>query len=336
VTRNQASTRIFCEVRIAFNRQSKDILQGVDRQDGTIGAGDQGIMFGYACDETPQFMPMSIWLAHRLVEQQALLRKTGELPWLRPDAKSQVTVCYEGSKLDRLCRKSSCPRSTRPISISIPFAEKSWPASSSGDLRVACAPGILNTSSTPPAASRSAAAPMPTPASLAARSSWTLTEHRARTAVAHSPAKDPTKVDRSAAYIARNVAKTVVASGIARRCTLQLSYAIGVAQPLSVHVDVHGTGTADEDELERAIREEFDLTPAGIIRELKLTAADLSEDRGLRGILAPARRVHLGANAARRGAAQAFAPASVGEPERAHRLAKLRPTSCVVWLIRVK
>jgi S-adenosylmethionine synthetase len=257
-----------CEVRIAFNRQSKDILQGVDRQDGTIGAGDQGIMFGYACDETPQFMPMPIWLAHRLVEQQALLRKTGELPWLRPDAKSQVTVCYEGSK----------PTAVQKVVLSTQHA----PDIDTDALRAEVVARIIQ--------------PV-IPESLRARDIQYLVNPTGRFEIGGPNAdtgltgrkiivdtyggscphgggafsgKDPTKVDRSAAYMARNVATTVVASGIARRCTLQLSYAIGVAQPLSVHVDLHGTGTADEDELERAIREEFDLTPAGIIRELNL------------------------------------------------------------------
>jgi len=196
------------------------------------------------------------------------MRKSRELPWLRPDAKSQVTVCYEGSK----------PTAVQKVVLSTQHA----PDIDTDTVRSEAVARIIQ-----PVISES----------LRARDIEYLVNPTGRFEIGGPNAdtgltgrkiivdtyggscphgggafsgKDPTKVDRSAAYMARNVAKTVVASGIARRCTLQLSYAIGVAQPLSVHLDLHGTGTADEDELERAIREEFDLTPAGIIRELNL------------------------------------------------------------------
>jgi S-adenosylmethionine synthetase len=257
-----------CEVRVAFNRQSLDIRRGVDRQDGTIGAGDQGLMFGYACDEAPEFMPLAIWLAHRLMERQALLRKSGELSWLRPDAKSQVTVRYEDGK----------PSAVEKVVLSTQHA----PDVDTGTVRTEVIRRIIE-----PVISQSLRAKAiqylvnPTgrfeiggPNGDTGLTGRKIIVDTYGGACPHGggafSGKDPTKVDRSAAYMARNVAKTVVASGLARRCTLQLAYAIGVAEPVSVHVDLHGTETVDEGSLEDAIREDFDLTPAGIIRDLDL------------------------------------------------------------------
>jgi S-adenosylmethionine synthetase len=257
-----------CEVRVAFNRQSPNISQGVDQQHGVIGAGDQGLMFGYACDESPELMPLPIWLAHRLVERQAQLRRTGELPWLRPDAKSQVTLRYEGRK----------PAAVERVVLSTQHA-----------------PGVDNDTIRREVIDRIIEPVIPE--TLRDKAIRYLVNPTGRFEVGgpngdtgltgrkiivdtyggscpHGggafSGKDPTKVDRSAAYIARNVAKTIVAAGLASRCTLQLSYAIGVAEPLSVYLDLHGTGVVDEGRLEDAIREEFDFTPAGIIRELRL------------------------------------------------------------------
>jgi len=257
-----------CEVRVAFHGQSPDIRRGVDRQDGTIGAGDQGLMFGYACDETPELMPMAITLAHRLMERQALVRKSGELAWLRPDAKSQVTVRYEDGR----------PPAVQKVVLSTQHA----PDVDTETVRAEVIRRIIQ-----PVISESLRADgiqyliNPTgrfevggPNGDTGLTGRKIIVDTYGGACPHGggafSGKDPTKVDRSAAYMARNVAKTVVAAGLARRCTLQLAYAIGVAEPVSVHVDLHGTGTVDEGSLEDAIRADFDLTPAGIIRELDL------------------------------------------------------------------
>ena len=257
-----------CEVRIAFNRQSPDISRGVDRPDAVIGAGDQGLMFGYACDETPELMPLPTQLAQRLVERQAQVRRAGELPWLRPDAKSQVTVRYEGGR----------PTGVEKVVLSTQHA----PGTDADTVRREVIARIIE--------------PV-VPESLRARTIQYFVNPTGRFEVGGPNAdtgltgrkiivdtyggscphgggafsgKDPTKVDRSGAYIARNIAKTVVAAGFATRCTVQLAYAIGVPEPVSVYVELHGTGTVDEALLEDAIREEFDLTPGGIIRELDL------------------------------------------------------------------
>ena len=257
-----------CEVRVAFNRQSPNISQGVDQRDGVIGAGDQGLMFGYACEETSELMPLPIWLAHRLVERQAEVRRTGELPWLRPDAKSQVTLRYEGHRptaVERVVlstqhapdvdndtvRREVIGRIIEPV-ISESLRDKAirYLVNPTGRFEIGGPNGDTGL----------------TGRKIIVDTYGGSCPHGGGA----FSGKDPTKVDRSAAYIARNVAKTVVASGLATRCTLQLSYAIGVAEPLSVYLNLHGTGVVDEGKLEDAIRVEFDLTPAGIIRELRL------------------------------------------------------------------
>jgi len=257
-----------CEVRVAFNRQSPDISRGVDRQGAAIGAGDQGLMFGYACTETPELMPLPIWLAHRLVERQAQVRRAGGLPWLRPDAKSQVTVRYEGGR----------PSAVEKVVLSTQHA-----------------PDVDNDTIRREVVGRIIEPVIPEP--LRGKDIEYLVNPTGRFEIGGPNAdtgltgrkivvdtyggscphgggafsgKDPTKVDRSGAYIARNVAKTIVASGLASRCTLQIAYAIGMPEPVSVYVELHGTGAVDERRVEDAIREEFDLTPAGIIRELDL------------------------------------------------------------------
>jgi S-adenosylmethionine synthetase len=257
-----------CEVRVAFNRQSPDISRGVDRRDAVIGAGDQGLMFGYACDETPELMPLAIQLAQRLVERQAHVRRAGELPWLRPDAKSQVTVRYEGGR----------PAGVETVVLSTQHA----PGTDADTIRREVIARIIE----PVVAD-----------SVRGKTIQYLVNPTGRFEIGGPNAdtgltgrkiivdtyggscphgggafsgKDPTKVDRSGAYIARNVAKTVVAAGLASRCTVQLAYAIGVPEPVSLYVELHGTGAVDEGPLEDAIREEFDFTPAGIIRGLDL------------------------------------------------------------------
>lgn len=257
-----------CEVQVRFNRQSAHIDQGVSRGEGVIGAGDQGLMFGYACDETSERMPLPITLAHRLVRRQAELRHGGDLPWLRPDAKSQVTVRYEGDR----------PVAVEKVVLSTQHAK----GTDADEIRAEVISQIIE--------------PV-IPSELRARNIEYLVNPTGRFEIGgpngdtgltgrkiivdtyggscpHGggafSGKDPTKVDRSAAYMARNVAKTVVAAGLASRCTVQIAYAIGVAEPVSVFADCHGTSFVEEQRIEDAIRDVFDLTPAGIIRHLNL------------------------------------------------------------------
>jgi len=257
-----------CKVRVNLAVQSRDISRGVDRGGGVLGAGDQGLMFGYASDETPEFMPLGIWLAHRLVERQAHVRKSGRLPWLRPDAKSQVTVRYVDGT---------------PVAIeSVVLSTQHAPGIGVDELREAVIEEIIR-----PVLPHHLVAPdirylvNPTGAFVIGgpRADSGLTGRKIIVdtyggACPHGggafSGKDPTKVDRSAAYMARHLAKTVVAAGLARRCTVQLAYAIGVAEPVSGSVDCYGTAVVEEEALERALRETFDLTPAGIIDYLDL------------------------------------------------------------------
>jgi S-adenosylmethionine synthetase len=257
-----------CEVQVRFGYQPSDIGQGVDRGNGVLGAGDQGLMFGYACDETPQLMPMGIWLAHRLMERQAELRRSGRLPWLRPDAKSQVTIRYRGDD----------PESTESVLLSTQHA----PEVGTEVLRKAVVEEIVKPM-LPPwlVTDRTAYLVNPTDRFVTggpqADSGLTGRKIIVDTYGGSCPhgggafsGKDPTKVDRSGAYMARHLAKTVVAAGLARRCTVQLAYAIGVPEPVSLFIDCHGTASIEEERLEKALREMFDLTPAGIIRHLDL------------------------------------------------------------------
>lgn len=257
-----------CAVKIAFNHQSAHISQGVDQVGGIIGAGDQGLMFGYACNETPEHMPLAISLAHQLVRKQSVLRKTGALPWLRPDAKSQVTVRYLNGK----------PVAVEKVVLSTQHA----PAISTDELRKAVREKIVD-------------AVIPT--ELRNNQLEVLINPTGRFEVGgpngdtgltgrkiivdtyggscpHGggafSGKDPSKVDRSAAYMARYIAKNIVASGLAEKCLVQLAYAIGVAQPVSVMVDTYGTGKQADEALESLIRKKFDLTPKGIIATLNL------------------------------------------------------------------
>ncbi|GIW73816.1 MAG: S-adenosylmethionine synthase [Phycisphaerales bacterium] len=254
-----------CAVLVALNKQSPDIAQGVDRE----GAGDQGLMFGFACNETEDLMPLPIQLAHRLVEQQAHVRREGIIPGLRPDAKSQVTIEYDGLKPVRV---DTLLMSTQH--------DRSW-NDKQGELRRQVIehifkpvlgdwwnPGI--TIHVNPTGRFEIGGPHGD-AGLTGRKVIVDTYGgRGRHGGGAFSGKDPTKVDRSAAYMARYIAKNVVAAGLADVCELQLSYAIGVVEPTSVHLDCFGTEKADLDKIERAIREVFPLTPKGIIDTLKL------------------------------------------------------------------
>ncbi len=260
-----------CAVLVAYDKQSPDIAQGVDNaNDDPLdqGAGDQGLMFGYAVNETPQLMPLPIWLSHRIMERQALLRKDGRLPWLRPDAKSQVTIQYVDGK----------PYKIDTVLVSTQHA----PEMELKDIREAVIEEIIK--------------PM-LPQELIKGDIKFLVNPTGRFVIGGPQGdcgltgrkiivdtyggaaphgggafsgKDPSKVDRSAAYAGRYVAKNIVAAGLADKCMVQVSYAIGVAQPTSIMVETYGTGKIADDVLTQLVREHFDLRPKGIVQMLDL------------------------------------------------------------------
>ena len=257
-----------CEVQVRFNGQSHDIKQGVDREDGVIGAGDQGLMFGYACRETPELMPAPIVYAHRLVQRQAEVRRSGSLPWLGPDAKSQVTFRYQDGQ----------PVAIEAVVLSTQHAaDVGIEALREGVRREIIDPVI-------PAALRGSAYrelinPTGRFVTGGPKGDTGLTGRKIIVdtyggAAPHGggafSGKDPSKVDRSAAYMARFLAKQVVARGWASKALVQLAYAIGVAEPVSFAIDAEGVSEARSREITEALAREFDLTPAGIIRTLDL------------------------------------------------------------------
>ncbi len=258
-----------CGVLNALGPQSSDIRQGVDRDsERSQGAGDQGMMFGYATDETDVLMPAPITFAHRLVRRQAEVRKSGELPWLRPDAKSQVTLVYEDD---------------RPVGIdAVVLSTQHAPEVDNRTLHDAVMDSIIkpvlpaewlnsNTRFHINPTGRFEIGGPQGDCGLTGRKIIVDTYGgMARHGGGAFSGKDPSKVDRSAAYAGRYVAKNVVAAGLARRCEVQISYAIGVAEPTSIAVDTFGTGTIPEDRLVQLIREVFDLTPFGIREMLDL------------------------------------------------------------------
>ncbi|WP_029147939.1 methionine adenosyltransferase [Methylophilus sp. 5] len=260
-----------CAVLVAYDKQSPDIAQGVDNaNDDPLdqGAGDQGLMFGYAVNETPQLMPLPIWLSHRVMERQSQLRKDGRLPWLRPDAKSQVTIRYVDGK----------PHSIDTVLVSTQHA----PEMTLDAIREAVIEEIIK----------------PTlPAELIKGEIKYLVNPTGRFVIGGPQGdcgltgrkiivdtyggaaphgggafsgKDPSKVDRSAAYAGRYVAKNIVAAGLADKCLVQVSYAIGVAQPTSIMVETYGTGKISDERLTQLVREHFDLRPKGIVKMLDL------------------------------------------------------------------
>ncbi|MDC0500326.1 methionine adenosyltransferase [Burkholderiales bacterium] len=260
-----------CSVLVAYDKQSPDIKQGVDAaHDDPLnqGAGDQGLMFGYACDETDVYMPLAIHLSHRLVERQSELRRDGRLPWLRPDAKSQVTLRYADGKpqaidtvvvstqhapeieLDQI-REAVIEEIIKPV---IPNhliqGEISYLVNPTGRFVVGGPQGDCG---------------------LTGRKiivdTYGGAAHHGGGAFS---GKDPSKVDRSAAYAARYVAKNVVAAGLASKCEVQLSYAIGVAEPTSVSVTTFGTGRIDDEQIAKLVATNFDLRPKGIVQMLDL------------------------------------------------------------------
>lgn len=256
-----------CEIRLQFNQQSSDIRQGVEQED-TIGAGDQGMVFGYASDETPSLMPLPIMLAHRLMERQAELRKSGEIPWLRPDAKSQVTVRY----LDEV------PITVDTVVLSTQHDEgvdiQTVRAVVEERIIRPCIREQLMTPSTRILVNPTGRFVIGGPKGDTGLTGRKIVVDTYGGRCPHGggafSGKDPSKVDRSAAYAARYVAKNIVAAGLARRCTVQISYAIGMAEPVSLFIDTHCTGSILDSIIEDAVRDVFDLTPAGIIRTLDL------------------------------------------------------------------
>ena len=258
-----------CTVVVAYGEQSPHIAQGVNRKvDMDQGAGDQGLMFGYACDETPGLMPLAIYLSHRLVERQAELRRDARLPWLRPDAKSQVTVKYVNGKPDSidtvvLSTQHAPSMNGKALEEAVieqiikPVLPKNY------------VKGKINYLVNPTGAFEIGG-----PKGDCGLTGRKIIVDTYGGSAPHGggafSGKDPSKVDRSAAYAARYVAKNIVAAGLASKCLVQLSYAIGVAQPTSIMVTTQGTGKIADDKLAALVQANFDLRPRGIIKMLDL------------------------------------------------------------------
>ncbi len=265
-----------CAVQIVLDQQSADIAMGVndaleERGSGesdNIGAGDQGMMFGYACNETEELMPMPIALSHRLAKKLAEVRKSGELPYLRPDGKSQVTVEYENGKpkrIEAVVLSTQHSADVEQKTIREDLIKKVVDEIIPQDLLDEKTKYFIN-----PTGRFVIGGPE-------GDSGLTGRKIIVDTYGGYAPhgggafsGKDPTKVDRSAAYMARYIAKNIVAAGLAERCEIELAYAIGVAQPVSVLIDTAGTGKLPDSELEKIIRSQFDLRPAAIIKALNL------------------------------------------------------------------
>ena len=260
-----------CAVMVSLDKQSPDIAQGVDENSASgkeIGAGDQGLMFGFACDETEELMPMPIALSHRILNRLTTARQQGEVDWLRPDSKSQVTIEYDG---------------LTPVRVdTVVVSTQHSPDARNEEIRSFVIDQIIKPS-LPAKLVNGEVTYHINPTGRFVRGGphgdCGLTGRKiivdtyggwGRHGGGAFSGKDPTKVDRSAAYMARHVAKNVVASGLAERCELQLAYAIGVSEPVSVHIDTFGTGRVDDDQIRQIVQDMFPLTPSGIIEYLDL------------------------------------------------------------------
>jgi S-adenosylmethionine synthetase len=300
-----------CAVMVALDEQSSDIAQGVDsarerREEAsdeeldTIGAGDQGIMFGFACDETPELMPMPISLAHRISRRLAAVRKTGEMPYLRPDGKTQVTVVYEDGRpvgIDTILISTQHTPTIGDITdgdkVQAKIREDLW--------EKVVQPSFSDISVKPDSKTRFLVNPTGKFVIGGPQGDSGLTGRKiivdtyggySRHGGGAFSGKDPTKVDRSAAYACRYVAKNIVAAGLASKCEVQLSYAIGVAKPVSIFVETFGTGKVSDEHLLKLVTNHFELRPAGIIQAFGLNR--LPGERGGRFYQDVAAYGHLG------------------------------------------